>query len=98
MGDRTVRELIEHLTARVAAGRPVRLSPRSAATVVHALRLYAARVGRHQVVSLLCHHKCDTQCPICVGKANEIIRLFEGAPGPFAHDPLFGPRSPGNGG
>jgi hypothetical protein len=37
MGDRTVNELIAHMAARVAGGKPVTLSVRSARTVMNAL-------------------------------------------------------------
>ncbi len=41
MADRTVEELIAHIAARVAAGKPVTLSVRSGRTVMNALMAHA---------------------------------------------------------
>jgi hypothetical protein len=71
----------ERIYLLMERGRIVRLRPETAWLVERAVRAYAARPGRDQLMALLCgnpHCKRRSDCMICMGKANAVMRLYEG--------------------
>ena len=75
-----VRQLMERMEQRVAAGKVTQLKPESAYLVLQALRCWNAKPSRDSIVREICGVQggCETRCINCIGKANAIIGLYEG--------------------
>ena len=75
-----VRQLVQRLEQRVAAGKVTQLKPETAYLVVQALRGWNAKPSRDSIVREICGVRggCETRCINCIGKANAIMGLYEG--------------------
>jgi hypothetical protein len=63
----------------VERDQTIRLTPATGWLVERAVRSYAARPARDQVVKIICGKGgCNfSTCMICMGKANAIMQLYE---------------------
>jgi hypothetical protein len=63
----------------VEAERTIRLTPATGWLVEKAVRSFAARPPREQVIKIICGKSgCNySTCMICMGKANAIMQLYE---------------------
>ena len=69
--------VVHHLL--VERERTIRLTPATGWLVEQAVRSYAARPGRDQVIKIICGKGgCNySTCMNCMGKANAIMQLYE---------------------
>jgi hypothetical protein len=60
----------------------VHLTPATAWLAKQALRAYATRPTREEIVAAICGGGCNNPaaCTSCIGKANVVLRLFAGDP------------------
>lgn len=75
-----VAGLVDRIESRVASDKPTHLKPDTAYLVAKALRAWANRPSRRDIVRAICGVKNCTQhdkCITCIGRANAIIGLFE---------------------
>jgi hypothetical protein len=75
-----MRALADKMQERAQRNCIIHLTPTSAWLCGEALRMYAARPTRDDLVTAVCGSK---RCPLypcyaCVGKANAIVHIFEG--------------------
>jgi hypothetical protein len=63
----------------VERGRTIRLTPATGWLVEKAVRAFAGRPMREQVIKIICGRGgCNySTCMICMGKANAIMQLYE---------------------
>jgi hypothetical protein len=74
-----IAALAERIEARAEAQRIVRLSPATALLVADALRSYATRPIRNELIPIICgKEKCSIRrdCISCIGRANLIMDMF----------------------
>ncbi len=64
------------MMSKAEAGKNVSLSPDTARFVALKLCLVGNMPNRTDIVRVLCGAKCERQCYNCIGKANEIVRLY----------------------
>ena len=75
-----VAGLVERIESRVATDKPTHLKPDTSYLVARALRAWASRPTRREIVREICVVKNCSQhdsCMTCIGRANVIIGLFE---------------------
>lgn len=75
-----MRALADKMQKRAQRNRIVHLTPASAWLCGEALRMYAARPARDDLVAAVCGSK---RCPLypcygCTAKANSIVHIYEG--------------------
>ena len=76
-----IANLVDRIESRVAADQPTHLKPDTAYLAAKALRAWASRPTRREIVREICGVKDCTQhdkCMTCIGRANAIIGLFQG--------------------
>lgn len=76
-----MRTLADRIERRAVGGRVVHLTPDTARLAARALRALAAHPVRSQIVSIVCGlPRCPGRrdCYNCFGRANAIMRLYEG--------------------
>ena len=75
-----VRQIVQRLEQRVAAGKITQLKPETAYLVVQALRGWNAKPSRESIVREICGvpRGCAERCINCIGKANAVMQLYEG--------------------
>ncbi len=76
-----IEEIARRLEDRALAGRNARLLPGTARIAALGLRRVARPPRREDIVKIICGIKrCELRnsCYVCLGKANEIMRLLAG--------------------
>jgi hypothetical protein len=76
-----IAALAERIRRLVEAEREIRITPATGWLVARAVRAFAARPTREQVMAAICGRKdCPERatCMRCMGKANLIMRLYDG--------------------
>jgi hypothetical protein len=74
-----IRPIADRMDRLVKRDRIVRLRPETAWIVEKAVRAYAARPNRGEIMKMFCTiASCDPEnCMNCMGKANAVMQLYE---------------------
>jgi hypothetical protein len=75
-----IAAIIERIERQVGAGKVTHLKPDTAYVAARALRAYNAKPSRDRIVREICVVRggCDPWCVACIGKANAIMKLYDG--------------------
>ncbi|HEV2570950.1 MAG TPA: hypothetical protein VGU72_04370 [Beijerinckiaceae bacterium] len=72
--------LIARIERRAFSGKTCILTPETALTATRGLRIAVYTPTREELVNAVfcgCKPKCDTPCTTCLGRANQVINLYQ---------------------